>query len=72
VSYNISIIVPPLRSLDFFSEFLKEKVLPYGLSNPSLFLPNRFSMANYEVFLFLPAIFPIAQKYYPLIRFIRS
>lgn len=48
-------------SLGFFSEFLKESVLPYWLSNPTIFLPDRFYQVNSVVFPILPMTLPIAQ-----------
>jgi len=58
-------------SLGLFSEFLKELVQPYWLSNPTVSLLDRFYQVNFVVFPILPMTSPIAQQYHPLVRFTR-
>jgi hypothetical protein len=69
--YIISDIARPLMSLGLFPECSEEKVLPYWLSNPPIFLPDRVCKVNYGVFQFLRMTPPIAQWCQPLIRFTR-
>lgn len=56
-------------SLGLFPECLEEQVLPYWLSNPPIFLPNRVCKANFGVFQILPMTPPITRWCQPLIRF---
>jgi hypothetical protein len=58
-------------NLGAFSEFSKEFVLPYWLSNTTAFLLDRFYQVNLVVFRILSMTLPIAQQYQPLIRFTR-